>query len=292
MPEQHSIEWICNHSRNTQLALLNGYIDIALTYERDQEHLAASEGWSRTAGCVMHDHFCFAGPADDPAGVRGTKSLSDALTRIEQAEALFHSRADASATMFKERGLWQGIGRQPWEHLDDASVSSWYKTSVLTPADALKKADHEGAYLLTVNTLLPWHPRADSGLSNTRTGFPGAGCVVDSEDPMLTSSQDRSTLLRQVALGKIAKTTVFLEPDTEDHVLMNSCYALCSPTATPDAIAFVKYLLEERAQGLIEAYGKEEAGLPFFAKAAHGFARTRLADGRPVDGKWIVQSSV
>lgn len=40
-----SISWIHNHSRNTQLALLSGDIDIALTYERDQEDLAQSEGW-------------------------------------------------------------------------------------------------------------------------------------------------------------------------------------------------------------------------------------------------------
>jgi len=105
---------------------------------------------------------------------------------------------------------------------------------------------------------------------------------------MLTSCQDRSTLLRQVAVGKVTKTTVFLEPQAEDHVLMNSCYALCSSAATPDANAFIEYLLGERAQGLIENYGKGEAGLPFFAKAVDGFARTRLTGGRSVNGKWAV----
>lgn len=97
-------------------------------------------------------------------------------------------------------------------------------------------------------------------------------------------------MLRQVALGKVAKTTVFLEPDAEDHVLMNSCYALCSSTTTPDVDAFIEYLLGERAQGLIENYGSGEAGLPFFAKAADGFARTRLTDGRSANGEWTVGS--
>lgn len=32
-----SIVWICNHSRNSQLALLINYVDVALTYEREQE---------------------------------------------------------------------------------------------------------------------------------------------------------------------------------------------------------------------------------------------------------------
>lgn len=201
----------------------------------------------------MHDHFCLAGPALDPARLSETKSsLSASLARIAEAKALFHSRADASATMWKERGLWKdvvGQQPQPWERLDDgddAAVSSWYKTSVLSPAEALKKADREGAYLLT----------------------------------------DRSTLLRQVWLGNVVNTTVFAEPDAGDHVLMNSCYALCSPLASPEIKAFVEYLLGDKAQSLIESFGKREAGLPLFAKAADGYARTSLTGGRIVEGKW------
>lgn len=239
---------MCNHSRNTQLALLRGHIDVALTYERDQEVLAASEGWSHSVGCVMHDHFCLAGPADDPARVRDATSLSDGLLRIAQEEAVFHSRADASATMWKERGLWAASGLRPWEHLGDGSVSSWYRTSVLSPAEALKTADGQGAYLLT----------------------------------------DRSTLLRQVSLGNVTDTTVFFEPDTEDHVLMNSCYALRSPAPSADTEAFLDYLLADRAQRLIELYGADQVGLPLFARAADGFARTKLRGGRPVDGKWAM----
>lgn len=244
LPQQRSIEWICNHSRNTQLALLQGYIDVALTYERDQEALAASEGWSRTAGCVMHDHFCLAGPVEDPAGVRNASSLLDGLLRIAASEALFHSRQDLSATMWKERALWTACKLQP--HADDAA---WYQTSELSPSEALKGADTAGAYLLT----------------------------------------DRSTLLRQVSLGSILNTTVFLEPEAEDDVLMNSCYALCPPNASADTQAFVDYLLGNRAQNLIENYGRDTAGLPLFAKAADGFAQTKLKGGKPSGGRWITE---
>lgn len=245
LPVKRSIEWICNHSRNTQLALLHGYIDVALTYERDQEALAASEGWSRTVGCIMHDHFCLAGPVDDPAGVRNASSLSDGLLRIAKHSASFHSRADFSATMWKERALWAACGSQP--NAEDRSVSRWYQTSLLSPSEALRGADAAGAYLLS----------------------------------------DRSTLLRQVGLGSIVNTTVFVEPDAEHDVLMNSCYALCSPVVSPDVEAFVAYLLGDRAQSLIESYGRERAGLPLFAKAADGFARTTLRGGRPMGGRWV-----
>jgi tungstate transport system substrate-binding protein len=117
------IEWMCNHSRNTQLALLKGFIDFALTYERDQEALAQAEGWSYTAGCVFHDHFCLAGPPSDPAGLASADSLTDAFEKIAASSCLFHSRADHSATMWKEREIWSLTGREPWE--DQASTSSW-----------------------------------------------------------------------------------------------------------------------------------------------------------------------
>ncbi|PSR74639.1 hypothetical protein BD289DRAFT_379866 [Coniella lustricola] len=269
-----SIAWLCNHSRNTQLALLHGHIDLGLTYERDQEALAAAEGWSVTAGCVMHDHFCLAGPAGDPAGVAHViahvastatsastlTSMQAALSRIAERKAPFHSRVDQSATMWKERSLWPP-GIHPWEHQASASTSSWYRTSLLSPAEALRQAHAQGAYLLT----------------------------------------DRSTLLRQVALGQLSASspdsdgekqekkqemTVFLEPEGENDVLMNSCYAVHSPHPSPEVVAFTEYLRSGRAQRLIAGYGEDAAGLPLFARVADGFAKTRLRGGGIVGGKW------
>ncbi|KAL2847762.1 hypothetical protein BJY01DRAFT_164291 [Aspergillus pseudoustus] len=138
-----SIEWICNHSRNTQIALLHGYIDLALTYEREQEEISVSEGWATPEGCVFHDHFCLAGPRDDPAGIRGVKSVVEAFDCIAARKALFHSRSDGSATMWKERGIWQRCHRRPW-----ADNAGWYIQSPCIPSEAVARADAEGAYLL------------------------------------------------------------------------------------------------------------------------------------------------
>lgn len=245
--EKRSIVWVCNHSRNTQLALLHGFVDVALTYERDQEALAAAEGWSITKGCVFHDHFCLAGPVGDPAGIGKMTSLSDGLIKIAQSKALFHSRADTSATMWKERGLWSTCNLSPWEGSENESPDGqWYQTSLLSPSEALRKADAAGAYLLT----------------------------------------DRSTLLRQVSTGTISKTTVFFEPSAESDVLMNSCYALRSPTPSQETLDFLDYLFTDRAQGIVGSYGAEGCGLPLFAAAADGFARSTLKGGRPIGGHW------
>jgi ABC-type tungstate transport system permease subunit len=60
-------EWVCNHSRHTQVALQAGVVDIGFTYEREEEARATSEGWAQTAGVFCHDHFVLAGPKADPA---------------------------------------------------------------------------------------------------------------------------------------------------------------------------------------------------------------------------------
>lgn len=224
---------------------------MALTYERDQEDLAAAEGWSVTKGCAFHDHFCIAGPLGDAAGVGNATSLSDGLIKIANSKALFHSRADTSATMWKERTLWEACNMRPWEGSGDGSShDQWYQTSLLSPSEALRKADAAGAYLLT----------------------------------------DRSTLLRQVSTGTISNTTVFFEPASESDMLMNSCYALCSPTPSRETLGFLEYLFTDRAQGIVGSYGADECGLPLFAAAADGFARTALKEGRPENGHWTFES--
>lgn len=152
--------------------------------------------------------------------------------------------------MWKERGLWSTCNLSPWDgSVNETSDHQWYQTSLLSPSEALRKADAAGAYLLT----------------------------------------DRSTLLRQVSTGAISNTTVFFEPTSESDVLMNSCYALCSPTPSQETLGFLEYLFTDRAQGIVGSYGADECGLPLFAAATDGFARTALKGGRPRDRHWIFE---
>lgn len=243
-----------NHSRNTQLALHAGSADVALTYERSQEALAQAEGWSVTRGCAFHDHFVLAGPVSDPLGLANSSSLEHALQAIirggRSGKAVWHARVDGSATMWKERALWELIHVSPWTD-EDTVEETWYQTSTDTPADALIAADKAGAYLLT----------------------------------------DRSTLLRQTARRSISGTTVFFEPARADDILLNSCYALTAADAGDEEKAkevekFVQWLLGEGGQSVVENFGEDEAGLPFFARASEDFARSALRGGRPEDGKW------
>jgi tungstate transport system substrate-binding protein len=261
-----SIAWVCNHSRNTLLALHAGHIDIALTYERDQAALASREGWAITVGpgCVFHDRFVLAGPVGDPAGVRDAKDVREAVRRIREKMKRWWSRGDGSATMVKEREIWTAAlaeaaeagegGLKPWEDDVAKGKGGWYQMSLDSPAEALKEADRAGAYILT----------------------------------------DRSTLLRQTWLGEIHNTTVFFEPLDERDGLMNSCYVSYPSRRSPgvwkravETMRFVGYLFSERGQRVIASYGREEVGgFELFTGYKEGCAKRRLRGGRPVGGKW------
>jgi tungstate transport system substrate-binding protein len=196
-----------------------------------------------------------AGPESDPAGVKQCGTLSSALLAIwelgaEGAEGVkWHARNDDSATMWKERSLWDMAddGLKPW---DTKACGNWYQMSVCTPAEAIQRADLDEAYLLT----------------------------------------DRATLLRQTALGAVGRTTVFFEPGGESDVLMNSCYALFSSEkgeGSGHRDAFLKYMVGERGQEVVESFGVE-AGLALFAGVKAGLSRRHLRGGIPRGGKWVV----
>lgn len=171
-----SVEWVCNHSRNTQLALLSGHIDIALTYEREQEEIAVLEGWAENAGCIFHDHFCLVGPEHDPANVKSAQSIEEAFDRIAATQSTFHSRDDGSATAHKDHEIWRRCHRSPWTD----SSNSWFVKTKFNPADAITNATKSDAYkAITVasqqpQTIVSWITRIlpVSGIAAREMSFP------------------------------------------------------------------------------------------------------------------------
>ncbi|CAK7223853.1 Glycoside hydrolase 2 (Mannanase, beta-galactosidase) [Sporothrix bragantina] len=258
-------EWVCNHSRHTQAALQAGVVDVALTYEREEEDRAEKEGWSRRVGVLCHDHFVLAGPNSDPAGLRrlrqkravtnasnakGTRTLSPsvAFKVIADTRSPFHTRGDGSATMHREQSLWSAAGVSPGESPHDGGDGGWYKRLPCTPLEALRAADAEGAYLLT----------------------------------------DRATVLLAYHTGEVRNLDVFVEGAEE---LLSPCSILLrSDEKRNEVMDFVKWLGGQDAQTVVEQYGRGwEAGIPLFtpisqAEVAPGdeFAhQQREKHGRP-----------
>ena len=120
----------------------NGDVDIVFTHSRrDEEKLVASGvGLARTD--VMWNDFVIAGPAADPARVKGLKSAPDALRRIRDAGAKFVSRGDDSGTHKKELELWAAAGGlKPWEGYLSTGQGAGRTLMVASETDAYDLVD-------------------------------------------------------------------------------------------------------------------------------------------------------
>ena len=87
-----------------------GDVDIVFTHSREDEEKLIARGIGRARIDVMYNDFVIAGPAADPARVRGEKDAAAALRRIREAGARFVSRGDDSGTHKKELQLWAAAG--------------------------------------------------------------------------------------------------------------------------------------------------------------------------------------
>lgn len=145
-----AVAWYQNISPLTLQALQDGNIDIAFTYERDQEAKIFDEGWILKPELVFNDHFVLVGPKDNPAGVQSSDTPEQGFEKIARLgtshpeRPLFLSRHDESATNLKELAIFESIGVS----ISKKSIPPWYVCNTVFPVDALRQAD-EGFYTLT-----------------------------------------------------------------------------------------------------------------------------------------------
>ena len=90
---------------------------------------------------VMHNDFVLVGPTEDPAGVRGQRTVADAM-RAVAARAIFISRGDESGTHTQELTLWTRAG------IDPRTLKRREETGQGMGA-TLNVADQKRAYTLT-----------------------------------------------------------------------------------------------------------------------------------------------
>ena len=121
-----------------------GDADVLFVHHRPSEEKFVAAGFGVKRFDVMYNDFVLVGPAADPAGIRGTEDVAQALARIGTAKAPFASRGDDSGTHKKERGLWKEAG------VDAASQSgSWYRETGSGMGATLNAAGGMGAYTLS-----------------------------------------------------------------------------------------------------------------------------------------------
>jgi tungstate transport system substrate-binding protein len=116
-----------------------GDVDAVFVHDpiAEEAFVAAGHGVHRMA--VMHNDFVVVGPAEDPAGVKGSQ-VAEALKKIADTKSAFVSRGDESGTHKAELRLWKAAGIEP--------AGEWYLESGQGQRLNLNMADEKKAYCL------------------------------------------------------------------------------------------------------------------------------------------------
>ena len=118
-----------------------GEADVLLTHAPSSELPLMNSGDVVERRLVMHNDFIIAGPAGDPAKVRGLKSAAEAFSRIHGSQSVFVSRGDDSGTHKKEKEIWGKLNVKP--------SGKWYLEAGAGMAHTLNIASEKEGYTLT-----------------------------------------------------------------------------------------------------------------------------------------------
>lgn len=118
--------------------------DVLLVHAKTAEETFVAAGFGSARTDLMYNDFVLVGPGDDPSGVAGTETISEAMARIEQTKSVFVSRGDDSGTHKKEVALWGAAGLDP-----TGASGRWYRETGSGMGATLNIAVGMGAYTLT-----------------------------------------------------------------------------------------------------------------------------------------------
>ncbi len=118
----------------------DGDADVILVHARNAEDEFMQDGFGVNRRDVMFNDFVIVGPEDDPAGINGMSSATEAFATIADQRATFVSRGDDSGTNKKELIIWDEAGIEP--------SGQWYQEIGKGMGDTLVQADQVGAYTL------------------------------------------------------------------------------------------------------------------------------------------------
>jgi tungstate transport system substrate-binding protein len=117
-----------------------GDVDVVLVHARTLEDKFVAEGFGVNRKDVMYNDFVVLGPADDPAGVKGSKTTAEAFAKIAEKQAPFVSRGDESGTHQKEKEIWEAAGVKP--------SGAWYVEAGQGMGEVIVMATEKGAYTM------------------------------------------------------------------------------------------------------------------------------------------------
>lgn len=124
----------------------DGNSDVLLVHDpaAEIEFMNGSYGVAGSRHSVMANHFVIVGPKSDPAKVKGSKTLTEALNKIRNAShpaVQWVARSDGSGTNTKNDDIWKAA--------DGIPTDDWYIKIKDGMGAALTMADQKSAYTLS-----------------------------------------------------------------------------------------------------------------------------------------------
>ncbi|WP_417433498.1 substrate-binding domain-containing protein [Kiloniella sp.] len=122
----------------------NGDADVLMVHHKTSEEKFVADGYGVKRFDVMYNDFVLVGPDSDPAKVKGSETIVDALNNIKTKQSVFLSRGDDSGTNKRELELWKANGDNP-----KSASGDWYRETGSGMGATLNTAVAMQGYALT-----------------------------------------------------------------------------------------------------------------------------------------------
>ncbi len=215
----------------------NGDSDVVMVHARGLEDEFMRNGYGVNRRDLMFNDFVIVGPDDDPAGIDGMGSVTDALSTIADAEAAFISRGDNSGTHTKERNLWESAGIEPG--------GGWYQETGSGMGEALNIANQQRAYTLSDRgTFISQRSEVDLGIRVQGPLEGGPEVLANPYGIMATNPGVHDNVNYDLAMAYIGWIT---SPDVQEAIAKYRVDGeqLFFPEAVSDDPNFQQYVPEE-----------------------------------------------
>jgi tungstate transport system substrate-binding protein len=222
-------------SAGTGLAIQHaesGDADVVLVHSPSLETTFLTDGVGICRKIVAYNFFAIVGPATDPAHINGTTPIV-ALQQIvnygrNQTGYIWVSRGDGSGTHTKEQSLWKKAGF----NYTLLSEEPWYVSRQGGMGATLMMADEYLGYTLTdMGTYLAYSKQGQISLV-----------------PLATQGKDLLNVYSVIAV----------KPSIAANQTLHSSINF------RDAMTFIRYLVSDEGQSMIENYGVSEYGQSLF----------------------------
>lgn len=223
----------------------NGDVDVTLVHSPSLEKTFLEEGYGVCRKIIAYNFFTIVGPETDPAGIKGLNT-----TEASKQIAAYDNQTTSI--------LWVSRGDNSGTHQKEKSL--W------------KKAGFDWTELSAKS----WFASVGSGMGAT---------LLKAEEFSAYTLSDVGTYLKYSKEGLISLKALV----TEEQELLN-VYSVLAVNQTlhqhvnfEDAIVFIKFLISEECQQLIENYGKDEYGQSLF----HGAVQPLKQNSSSQITQWI-----